>query len=118
MTFIGSSGNDVITAGAGASTITGGSGTLSFTAGAGSAATITTGAGKEAFDLINGQAGGSLTINGFQAGADLIHLQGYAGTGVQSQQTLASGATLITLTDNTRITLAGYTASTSHPVFG
>ena len=117
MTFIASSGNDTITAGAGACTVMAGSGTLSFIAGSG-LATITAGTGKEAFDFIDGQAGGLLTIDGFQAGTDIIHLQGYAGSGVQSQQAAPGGSTLITLTDGSRITLAGYAASSAHPVFG
>ena len=118
MTFVASSGNDIILAGTGNSTVTGGSGSLAFTAGKNSNATITTGTGKETFDVINGQAGGTLTINGFQAGTDLIHLQGYSGTGIQSQQSISGGSTLITLADNTRISLAGYTASNSQPLFG
>lgn len=116
MKFIGGTGNDTVTAGSGASTITGGSGTLSFTAGSGNA-TIATGNGKEVFDLINGKAGGSLTIDGFNSGTDVIHLQGYSGTGVRTE-TVTNGSTQIMLTEGTKITLTGFVADSSHPVFG
>ncbi|WP_428374993.1 carbohydrate-binding domain-containing protein [Lichenicoccus sp.] len=117
MKFIASSGNDLILAGSGASTVTGGSGTLSFTAAKDAAASITAGSGREVFDLVQGQAGGTLAISGFKSGTDSIHLQGYAGTGLQSEVSYAGG-TLITLTDHTRIALAGLSASSSHTVFG
>ena len=117
MKFIAGSGNDTIQAGSGATIASGGSGTLTFTAAKGAAAVVTTGSGHEVFDLVQGQAGGTLAIFGFKSGADVIHLQGYAGTGVQSEVAYAGG-TLVTLTDNTRIALAGFTYGSSHPVFG
>ena len=117
MKFIAGSGNDTIQAGSGATIVSGGSGTLTFTAAKGAAAVVTTGSGHEVFDLVQGQAGGTLAIFGFKSGADVIHLQGYAGTGVQSEVAYAGG-TLVTLTDNTRIALAGFTYGSSHPVFG
>jgi Ca2+-binding RTX toxin-like protein len=116
MTFIADAGNDTITAGSGTSTITGGSGSLSFTAGSGNA-TITTGIGQEVIDIVNGKAGGSLTINGFASGTDVIHLEGYTGTGVSSE-TVTGGSTNILLTDNTKITLTGFAGGSSHPIFG
>jgi Ca-dependent carbohydrate-binding module xylan-binding len=116
MKFIASAGNDTVTAGSGASTITGGSGTLSFTAGAGNA-TIAAGIGKEVLDLINGTAGGSLTISGFNSGTDVIHLEGYSGTGVRTD-TVTNGSTQIVLTEGIKINPTGFVGGSSHPIFG
>ncbi len=116
MTFLGGAGTATIVAGSGTSTVTGGSGALTYTAGSGNA-TITAGSGVEQFKLISGQAGGSLVINGFVSGTDTVNLSGYTGTGIKSE-TVAGGSTNIVLTDNTKITLAGFSASGSHPVFG
>nr|WP_321982986.1 hypothetical protein [uncultured Lichenicoccus sp.] len=117
MKFIAGSGTETILAGSGVSSIIGGAGSLSFTAATGAAALITTGSGHEVFDLIQGHAGGTLAITGFHSGADIIHLQGYSGSAVRSE-VATSGDTLITLTDNTRIDLVGFTAGNGHPVFG
>ena len=117
LTFIAGTGNETITAGTGLSIVKAGSGTLDFTAAKGGVAAIAAGSGHALFDIVQGQAGGTLAISGFKSGTDVIHLQGYSGTGVQSEVTNSTG-TLITLTDNTRIALIGFSASASHTVFG
>ena len=96
MTFIAGSGNETITAGSGLSIVKAGSGALTFTAAKDATAAIAAGSGHELFDIVQGQAGGTLAISGFKAGTDIIHLQGYAGSGVQSEVTNSTG-TLITL---------------------
>jgi Ca-dependent carbohydrate-binding module xylan-binding len=116
MTFIANDGIATIVAGSGASFITGGSGALTFTEGSG-AATVTAGTGTEIFDLVNGMAGGSLTLNGFTAGTDVLHLEGYQGTGITSEQ-INGGTTQIVLSDNTRISLLGFAASSTDQIFG
>jgi hypothetical protein len=68
-------------------------------------------------DLINGKAGGSLTISGFNSGTDVIHLEGYSGTGVRTE-TVTNGSTQIVLTEGTKITLTGFGGGSSHPIFG
>ena len=116
MTFIAHGGNDTIKAGSGPSTITGATGPLTFTDGTGTAG-ITLGVGPAVFDFINGSAGGTVNINDFIPGTDLLHLQGYSGTGIASEQ-VVGGSTRITLTDNTKITLAGVAGSNAHSLFG
>ena len=114
LTFIGSVGADTVSAGSGTVKLSGGKDNLTFTAGTGKA-TITAGSGKEVYNIVNGQAGGTILINDFTAGTDSIHLSGYAGTGIKSE-TVVNGSTQITLTDHTAITLAGATPN-SHSIF-
>ena len=114
ITFIAHNGSDTITAGSGSITATASSGALTFTQGS-SPATVTLGSGKGVFDFINGHAGGSLLVNDFTPGFDVLHLQGYAG--ITSEQVIG-GATQIELTDNTMITLTGVTDLFTKPVFG
>jgi Ca-dependent carbohydrate-binding module xylan-binding len=116
MTFIANAGAATITAGSGPSTVTGGSGALTFSEGSG-ATTVTAGTGQEIFNIVNGSAGGSLTVNGFTSGTDTIHLQGYQPTDITSEH-VGGGSTQIVLSDNTHILLAGFTASSTNPVFG
>ena len=110
MAFVAHGGNDVITAGSGTASVAGSTGTLDFTAGSG-AASVWAGAGAAVFTVIDGSAGGTLNIVGWSAN-DSLHLEGYQGSGVASQ-TVSGGNTQIVLTDNTRITLQGYTGSGS-----
>ncbi len=115
------SGNDTIVGGSGAATIFGGSGVADIFAGAGpeiivggraqdyiqagaGQASVFAGRGADLFGVINGQAGGALTIVGFRPGIDLVHAQGYASA---PRITLAGGNTTLTFTDNTTVTLAG-----------
>jgi hypothetical protein len=116
MTFIANQGAATIVAGSGASSITGGSGALTFTEGSG-AATVTAGTGSEIFNFVNGTAGGSLIVNDFTSGADILHLQGYQGTGITSEQ-VNGGSTQIVLSDNTRISLVGFAATSTDQIFG
>jgi Ca2+-binding RTX toxin-like protein len=116
MTFVANQGTATIMAASGPSTITGGSGALTFTEGSG-AATVTAGTGKEIFNFVNGTAGGSLTVNDFTSGTDILHLQGYQGSGITSEQ-ISGGSTQIVLSDNTRISLLGFAVSSTDPVFG
>ena len=115
LTFLGTSGADTIDAGLGSTNVTGNADSLSFTAGNG-AAIVNAGTGNEVYNLVSGAAGGSLVITNFQTGKDSIHLQGYSGSGIASQQTAASG-TVFTLTDNTQIILSGTTNLTNHQIF-
>ena len=117
LVFVAHGGSDTVTAGAGNATLTGGTGPLTFFAGSGSA-TLTAGSGRLLVDLVSGHAGGSLLVNGFVPGTDLVHLQGYAAAAIQSQ-TVVGGSTLFVLADGTRLTLAGLaTIPVAHPIFG
>ncbi|MGI4799883.1 MAG: carbohydrate-binding domain-containing protein, partial [Janthinobacterium lividum] len=117
LSFIAHAGNDTVVAGAGSSTLSGGTGSLTFFEGGG-VATLTGGSGKVTIDLVNGKAGGSLLVNNFLLGTDIVHLQGYSGTGIQSQ-TVTGGSAQFVFTDGTKLTLAGVSTTTpSHPIFG
>ncbi|MBE7189803.1 carbohydrate-binding domain-containing protein, partial [Jatrophihabitans endophyticus] len=112
--FIASTGRDTVTGGTGNQTLTGGSGSLTYIAGHGNA-TIDAGSGPALFTIENGHAGGTLTITDFRAGLDTIHLSGYDAASAVRSQTVAAGATVIRLSDNTEIHLAGITPNgTSH----
>jgi len=96
-------GNETLNASAssGADTLYGGTGHT----------TITGGAGSDVFAFIKGQSGGTDLIVNFNS-AEKIALQGYgAGEAAHAfaTSTVASGATLVTLTDGTQITLASFT---------
>ena len=116
-------GNDTIIGGAGTSTITALSGSLSLTGGAGNmtfiqgaaSSSVTMGSGAALIDIVNGLSGGSLTISDFVTGQDAIHLSGYSGTGIKSEQ-VVQGSTQILLTDNTQIVLTNFT-STNQSIF-
>ena len=117
LVFVAHGGNDTVSAGTGNATLTGGAGPLTYVAGSGSA-TLTAGSGSLAVDLVSGHAGGSLLLNGFVPGSDVVHLQGYSAAAIQSQ-TVSGGSTVFVLADGTRLTLAGVTTiPTAHPVFG
>ena len=105
VSFIGHTGNDTVVAGSGSMTLVGGGDTLNFTAGSGTSV-ISEGSGNEIYNIVNGRAGNTLDIQNFNSSLDKIHLSGYAGTGVLSQQS-SNGSSQIVLTDNTRITLSG-----------
>ena len=118
-------GNDTVIAGSGALTIdaqgpsvsvAGGSGAMTFIAHGGND-TVALGSGAAIFDFTNGESGGSLTIANFTPGTDILHLQGYSGSGVSSE-TVSGGSTQIVLSDNTSITLTGVTDPYTRSVFG
>jgi len=100
---------------AGTSTVLAGTGRMSFIEGAANA-TVTAGGGTETFTLTKGQAGGTLTIYDFVPGSDAIDLVGYQQAGVQTQ--IVGGSTQIQLSDNSHITLVGFTKTGWQPILG
>ncbi len=113
-TIIGGAGTSTINALSGSLSLTGGSGNMTFIQGAASSS-ISMGSGAALIDIVNGLSGGSLTISDFVAGQDAIHLSGYTGSGIKSEQ-VVQGSTQIVLTDNTHIVLSNFT-SADHSVF-
>ncbi len=107
-------GSATITALAGSVAVAGGTGKMTFIEGA-ATSSVAIAAGASTFDFINGSAGGSLTVSGFRLGTDTLHLQGYPGSGISSEQ-VVGGSLQIVLTDNTHVTLAGIT-STAGSIF-
>ncbi|MGI4795891.1 MAG: carbohydrate-binding domain-containing protein [Janthinobacterium lividum] len=113
-TIIGAAGTSTITALSGSLSLTGGAGNMTFIQGAASSS-VTMGSGAALIDIVNGLSGGSLTISDFVTGQDAIHLSGYTGTGIKSEQ-VVQGSTQILLTDNTQIVLTNFT-STDQSIF-
>ena len=119
--------NDTIVAGGGAATIYGGPGSNILDAGSGAdvivtggrgdyvqggsgASTVYAALGADTFVFLNGAGGGTDLVEGFKVGIDRLALRGFAGGGTQAGITstqVAGGSTILTLADNTRITLAG-----------
>jgi hypothetical protein len=101
LTMLGGSGNDTMTAGAGLT---------SFTVGTAND-TITDGGIADIINVVNGQAGGLDLINNFRVGVDDINLIGYSAnagnSAIASERSDARGGTLLSLSDGTRIDLAG-----------
>ncbi len=114
-TILGGTGSSTISALGGSLSVTGGSGSMTFVQGAASS-NVSLGSGAALIDIVQGMAGGSLTLSGFTEGKDYIHLSGYAGTGIQSEQVI-QGSTQLVLTDNTRIELSNFVASDTHSLF-
>ncbi len=122
-------GHDLVVAGSGAETINAGTGQTAIFAGTGSdlivggdgsdyvqvgagSATAFTGAGADLFAAVNGGGGGTELVVGFRVGTDQIALRSYAGSGTMAGITnsqVTGGSTVLTLADNTRITLQGVT---------
>jgi hypothetical protein len=139
MTFIGGSGNAVITGQGGTLYVTGGVGNvavsttysaLQFTGGAGDAqlsvgstgGVVTFGSGTtsvkefqpgaaDIFNFVAGSGGGHDTITGFRVGIDQIALKGVSVV----SQAASGGGTLVTLSDNTTLQLAGI--ANTHGIF-
>ena len=88
----------------------GGAGNDTLYAGTGNA-TLVSGGGTDTFGFINGFGGGSDLITGFTA-TDTIKLFGYSAAAALASATVSGGNTLITLSDNTRITIGGFTSVT------
>ncbi len=109
----GGSGEQVIYAGSGNDTLAGGTGTNIFAVGTG-AATVAGDQGVNLFQVSAGQGGGTLTVDTFDANADYFGVFGYGANAAQIAYDTArpdgAGNTLITLGDNTRITLIGVTS--------
>jgi hypothetical protein len=100
---LGNSGTLIATLGSGADTVLGGSG----------ASTITAGSGSDVFAFIKGHASGSEVIIGFN-GTDNLAFAGYGYTpGNLPTETVGSTGDVITLSDGTTITLAGF----DHKIF-
>ena len=89
----------------------GGAGNDTLYAGTGNA-TLVSGGGTDTFGFINGFGGGNDSISGFTA-ADTLKLTGYSAAAALASATVSGGNTLITLSDNTRITLTGFTSLTN-----
>ncbi len=95
---VGNSGTLVAVLGSGADTVLGGSG----------ASTITGGSGNDVFAFIKGHAGGSEVIIGY-TGSDNLAFAGYGYTGSNlPTENVGSAGDVITLSDGTTITLAGF----------
>ena len=100
---LGNTGKMIATLCSGADSVLGGSG----------ASTITGGAGKDVFAFIKGHAGGSEVIIGFTARDNLAFAgYGYTGTNLPTEA-VGSVGDVITLSDGTTITLAGF----DHKIF-
>ncbi|HET9020026.1 MAG TPA: hypothetical protein VFN46_10585, partial [Acetobacteraceae bacterium] len=102
--FIGGSGTDVMAAQTGGSTFVAGTGTDQVLA-AGTA---------NGFDFRMGMAGGTMIVQGF-GGTDTINLFGYApdaATTAFNGAQVSAGNTVVTLADNTKIMLLGFTGLT------
>jgi hypothetical protein len=94
---LGNSGTLIATLGSGADSVIGGSG----------ASTITAGSGSDVFGFVNGHAGGSEVIIGFNSNDTLAFGgYGYSLTNAPSEN-VSGGSDVITLTDGTTITLVG-----------
>lgn len=100
---------DVMFTGPGANTVIGGQ-SWDFIEGSSGTTFVQAGSGTEVFGFAQGFAGGQMTIQGFNLALDSIMLQLYpAGTAanvVQHEQPV-SGGVMLTLPDNTHITLLG-----------
>ena len=89
---------------AGSSTITGGTGSLQAVLGAGNTA-IYQGGGASTYDVVQGAAGGTDVLRGFNPARDRIDLFGYS----QSQVSIATagGSSVVSLADGTKIQVIG-----------
>ena len=106
-TLFGGSGNDVLELGHGADTFVGSSGASTVVAGSGDA-TMWVGAGPDTFQFVAGQTGGNDVIHGFRPGTDHLSVSGYSGPPALFAN---NNDTVIQLSDGTRITVAGVSAS-------
>lgn len=99
-----STGQDIFQCNAGNETMWGGLGSDTLLAGSGNDLLVS-GGGTDVFGFTNGLAGGADEIVGFQAGRDLIKLDGY---GAQAPNiTYAYGDSYLNLADGTSIVLVG-----------
>lgn len=101
-------GADVVQLGGGADTFVGGAGADTVQAGAGDAQ-IYVGGGAELIEFTAGTiSGGSDVISGFRVGTDHLKLTGYSAS---PTLTVASGNSVLALSDGTKVTLVGVTAA-------
>lgn len=115
MQFFGNTGSATVIGGSGTSSLIDSGGNLAFTMGTG-AASVAAGFAKEAYNIVNGQAGNTLDLYNFNPSNDHVHLQGYSGTGISSEQ-VSGGSTQIVLADNTKIVLHGVTTLANSQIF-
>ncbi len=112
------SASDLVQAGAGNETLLGGvtTGADTFQAGTGNDS-ISAGRGADTFQFVNGQAGGVDTVSGFGNNShNTIALQGYGANeaaNAVASATVSHGSTTFTLSDNTSVTLVGFTHLTA-----
>lgn len=99
-------GDKMVVLGGGDADLTLGSGGALVQAGSG-AATITGGAGPDEYRFINGSAGGHETIANFKVGVDQLAFVGYGDEPAELRG--IEGGSVLTLSDNTSITLLGVT---------
>ena len=103
----GATGGNYYFTGQGNALIGGGVGNDTIFAGSGNS-TIDGGAGSNLIAIVDGRAGGTMLLNGFDTNAqNKVQLQGYA-AGELAKDIAAAGSTnTIVLSDNTKITFGG-----------
>jgi Ca2+-binding RTX toxin-like protein len=110
--FAGSPTGQVLHAAGGNETLTGGSGNDTFFGSAGND-TVRTGGGTDSFLFVNHQSGGTELIVDFNTATEALTLQGYAAgeaaNAFNTAKLVGGSSTVITLSDNTQITLQGIT---------
>ena len=125
LTGAGSTGNNVFFTGLGANaatavaSITGGSGNDVYFAGSGQSTINLGGGGSDIVAIVNGRAGGAITLQNFNLSTDQVELQGYApGTAATaiSQSSSFNGGAVLTLSDNTKIYFAGVPSVTTNNI--
>ena len=99
-------GASLIFTGTGNSTITGGTGWMEVVLGHGKN-TVYEAGGPTTYEVINGSAGGTAVLNGFNTKTDHIALYGYAPSGIHTST--VGGMTTLSLSDGTKIELPGVT---------
>ena len=100
-----------VATGSGNSTVMGSSG----------ASTVTAGPGATSYEFVQGRAGGNMTITDFNPAKDAVRLYGYASGAAQAATAgaqVTSSGTVVTLSDNTKITFLGYTGGFNGNNFG
>ncbi|MGI4801057.1 MAG: hypothetical protein ACRYG8_44940, partial [Janthinobacterium lividum] len=104
---------DVVQLGSGADTFVGGAGSDTVQAGTGNAQ-VYVGGGAELIEFTAGTiSGGSDVISGFRVGTDHLELTGYSAS---PTLTTASGNSILSLSDGTKVTLVGVTAATTESI--
>ena len=106
-------GNDTLRAGSGNDLLTGGGGSDVFVGGSGSS-TVVSGFGKQVFEFINHEAGGSELVTGIYDPTSIkIDLDGYGSHAVDcalASQTVTNGSVTIGLADGTKVTFQDVTS--------
>lgn len=112
VSYFNSTSSATLVAGAGSETLNAGGGTQGdmLIGGAGST-TMFAGTGADSLAFFNGTSGGTDLVNGFN-GQDQIDLVNYAGA--TPTITAGGGSTTINLSDGTKITLSGFTSSSTN----